>query len=912
MRALVLVLAGMYATAVLNRMVDPAVAAASPPTAIIPTLGFLAAGIAWSFRPLPPRYAHPAAFAAVVVIAAETIIRGSGISGTNLTWTLIGAGAILLRTRWLIACDGAVILAWAGASLLGVGDWRLNDLDYTLSIVTATALGGVIFVARRGDIQSALDAARSAEESRDGYRRLMAVLQDGVVRLDGEGRITRMNQRAQDILGSGEAEVAGRSFADAGWTYETKDGGPFDLSALAYRTVIATHAPAAGGVVGIRRADGRLTWVRQAAAAGRFDSGGRPDEIIVSLADVTALHDALLATSASEARVRELVDTAGDLIAIVGPNDTVDFANPAVGRVLGRPMSEILGAPVLALADPVDRERAAAELADGPGGPDGVMTMRALRGDGASVWLEIKSHRLGDGRLELIGRDVSARMALQAERDRLADALEQSSDAVLLADQANLVVYVNRAFEMMHRTSRDALIGRSAEAIGVLDEPTGILAERQAAMETAGRWSGDLVHQFADGERMVANSRLIVVRDASNQPVGSLLLESDVTWERGVAERLAGAARMEAVGQLAGGIAHDFNNLLTAILGHAELAAALVDHPDVGESLGEITKAGQRARTLTAQLLAFGRRALLRPERVSLEAVVAALEPMLRGFVGEDVRLVVELQPAPAVRVDRSLLEQSIVNLVGNARDAMAGQGTITITVGPGDEHTPGDERSWTMLRVTDTGTGIPPEVRARMFEPFFTTKAPGQGTGLGLAMVHAFADQAGGRVDVSTGPTIGTSMTVVLPAADAEATPLLSEVVTPDSRTAGATVLVVEDEQVLRAIARRVLSAMGYRVLVAASGEDAEAIAAEPGESIDLLFTDIVMPGMHGITLAERLRRARPGLRVLVTSGYTRDDVARRGITMPDRHFLPKPYTPSMLQAAIEDVFGHDLPAGD
>jgi CheY-like chemotaxis protein/anti-sigma regulatory factor (Ser/Thr protein kinase) len=263
--------------------------------------------------------------------------------------------------------------------------------------------------------------------------------------------------------------------------------------------------------------------------------------------------------------------------------------------------------------------------------------------------------------------------------------------------------------------------------------------------------------------------------------------------------------------------------------------------------------------------------------------------------------------PTPGlVEVDASLLEHAVVNLVVNARDAMPDGGLIRITAGvpSPDERAP--EGGWVAIRVSDTGPGIPPEVAEHMFEPFFSTKPAGRGTGLGLAMVHGFVEQSGGRLRVRTQPDTGTTFTILLPVSSAiavdrvpaEAPVPAMGIVHVDGR---GTVLVAEDEAVLRAIAERALRKAGYTVLLADSGEQAVRMATDHAASIDLLFTDIVMPGIHGIALAKSMRATRPGIRVLITSGYTQDDVVRRGVDMGETPFLAKPYTPSGLVAAVE-----------
>jgi PAS domain S-box-containing protein len=602
------------------------------------------------------------------------------------------------------------------------------------------------------------------------------------------------------------------------------------------------------------------------------------------------------------------------VILVVDVGGRITFANQAVTSVLGLAPEAVVGLGAAEMVVWPERAVAEARLA-GLGTQEEALDVCVRRPDGRPVWLEVRGRRMATGAAELVARDVTARHALQEERDRLAIAVEQSTDAVVLTDRDGRAVYVNDAFEHMHGVPKTEVLGTLPELWDPDEAGKAEVDERMATVLATGRWSGDVVHRHADGSEITALTRIVAIRDDHGTPAGFLGLVTDVTRERALEANLARAARMEAIGQLAGGVAHDFNNLLTAVLGHAELATlAAEDRPDVRAELEEITRAGERAQALTRQLLAFGRRSLLRPRVVDLGEVALGLEPMLRRLIGEDVSLqvVVDDPPGP-VEVDASLLEHAIVNLIVNARDAMPGGGLIRVTAGRPD---PGEspEGAWAMLRVTDTGTGIPPDVLERIFEPFFSTKPQGKGTGLGLAMVHGFVDQSGGQLRVSTHPNAGTKFSILLPVAEGARLPerpVPSVGRESGRRTHAGTILVAEDEAVLRAIVERALQNAGYTVLMADSGERAVSLAAEYPGPIDLLFTDIVMPGIHGLTLARALRSTRPETRVLITSGYTEDDVVRRGVDLADMPFLPKPYTPSGLVAAVAEQLAADPAQG-
>ena len=370
-------------------------------------------------------------------------------------------------------------------------------------------------------------------------------------------------------------------------------------------------------------------------------------------------------------------------------------------------------------------------------------------------------------------------------------------------------------------------------------------------------------------------------------------------------EQLRQARKMEAIGQLAGGIAHDFNNLLTAILGYSELLRdRLAEVPAAVADLEEITKAGQRAASLTQQLLAFSRKQLLEPQVLDLNQVVAEIEKMLRRIIGEDVRLeTTPSQTSARVRVDRSQIDQVLLNLAVNARDAMPRGGTLTIQTGfaaPPDTLVPHGAPSptdgWVSLVIRDTGTGIPPEVQARMFEPFFTTKGLGKGTGLGLSTVFGIVTQSGGYIGVNSQLGRGTTFTIYVPAVRDAVEPVASSRGDVDSSVGTETILVVEDDAGIRELVRKVLSGRGYTVLEAANGTDAVAMADQNDGVIHLLLTDIVMPDLYGPDLAQRIVARRQKIGVLYVSGYTTRFSLDISSLSTGVNFLHKPFTPDSL----------------
>jgi len=413
------------------------------------------------------------------------------------------------------------------------------------------------------------------------------------------------------------------------------------------------------------------------------------------------------------------------------------------------------------------------------------------------------------------------------------------------------------------------------------------------------------------GERVV-HSEARAVLDGRGRPVALEGVVQDVTERVRLEEQLRQSQKLQAVGSLAGGVAHDFNNLLTVILSAGQLLADTLPEgsPDRLDAQ-EIVAAARRGAALTRQLLAFGRRQRIELRPVELGRVVAGVEGMIRRLIGEDVSVTLRLpEPSPLVLADPHQLEQVLVNLAANARDAMPGGGSLVVSsglraVGPTEAGSLGlpSPGEYVVLSVSDTGLGMGPETQRRVFEPFFTTKPVGQGTGLGLSTVHGIVTQLGGAVQVESALGRGTTFTILLPvhagpaaaagAGAASAPPPLREAV-------GKTVLLVEDQPEVRRIARRGLEQAGYRVLAASNGEEALSVAAGEAD-IDLLLTDVVMPGMGGPALAARLRAERPGLRVLLMTGYA-DGAGPDGGAWGEP-ILAKPFAPRALLDKVGEV---------
>jgi len=516
---------------------------------------------------------------------------------------------------------------------------------------------------------------------------------------------------------------------------------------------------------------------------------------------------------------------------------------------------------------------------------------------------------------------VSTQVAMAIERKRTEEQLHESERKYRLLFETNpepMFVYdfetlrimaVNEAAITRYGYSESEFLALTIRDIRSVEEQARL--EQELARRTdEGAVRTDVRHRAKDGRLFEVDLVARPLEFAGRR--ARLVLARDVTAQRHLEHQLRQSQKMEAVGQLAGGIAHDFNNLLTAILGSTQLLLHATPPGDARrEDVEEIRNAGLRAAELTRQLLAFSRRQVLAPKVLELNAVVANMDKMLRRLIGDDVELATALHAeAGAVNADPGQLEQVLLNLVVNARDAMPGGGRVLIEttrmtlrdelVERRHRLPPGD---YVCLAVADSGLGMDEATQAHLFEPFFTTKEVGKGTGLGLATVYGIVKQSGGYIWVYSEPGRGTTVKVYLPRVRGAAEPPLPAPELPPLRGGKETVLLVEDAAPVRTLARRSLEARGYRVLDAADGPSALELSARHAGEIDVLVTDVVMPGMSGRELAERLAPTRPRMKVLYTSGYTDDAMVRQGVLNAGVAFLQKPFVPDTLARKVRDV---------
>jgi len=539
------------------------------------------------------------------------------------------------------------------------------------------------------------------------------------------------------------------------------------------------------------------------------------------------------------------------------------------------------------------------------------------RPDGSLRWLRTNKLPLRDREGEVIGvigtyEDITERKRVEAEHTRLVTAIEQAAETLMVTDIRGTIEYVNPAFTRITGYSREEVLGQNPRILKSGKQDQVFYQQLWATILRGEIWHGELINRRKEGNLYTEEMNIAPVRDALGEVTHFIATKQDVTEHKQLGQQLIQAQKMEAVGRLAGGVAHDFNNLLTIINGYAALLSEETSTEDPRRArLKEILMAGERAASLTRQLLAFSRRQVLEPRVLNLNSVLADIEKMLRRLIGEDVELVSTLKPdVGRVKVDPGQIEQVIMNLALNARDAMPEGGKLLIETSNVEidekyvrSHSPMMPGKYVMVAVSDTGCGMDLDTQAHIFEPFFTTKEEGRGTGLGLATVYGIVKQSGGFIWVYSEPGRGSTFKIYLPFIEENVPKAKPAKVRTKQVKGSETVLVVEDEGGVRSLVCQTLASQGYKVLEAAGAAQALKISEQHTEPIHLLLTDVVMPQTDGKKLAMRLSTLHPETKVLYMSGYTDDAIVRHGILNVGTSFLQKPFLPRVLLLKIREV---------
>jgi len=667
----------------------------------------------------------------------------------------------------------------------------------------------------------------------------------------------------------------------------------------------------------IVRKDGECRWINDRRRMF-YDEGGKllcVDGLCLDISDQKKaeldLRAAFEGAEAERARSEAIIAGMGDGISIHSPDLVILYENRVLQELMGKREGDTChrfhgclprgneGCPIRKTFTDGGIHTIETEAVTGRGSVAVEVTTSPIRGVGGEV-----------ASVVCIVRDISGRKRDEEERRRLAAAVEHAADAILVTDAEWIVQYVNPAFEKVTGYAREEVLGRNPYILAADGENIRVYLGIEEKIRSGSPWKGRMKNKRKDGVLLEQDTVIYPIRDPGGKIVNHVIASRDITREVLLEKQARTAQQMEAVGTLAGGIAHDFNNALTGIIGFADLLRMRLEkEPKLQRDVDEILKCAERASTLTRQLLAFARRQVIEPVSLGLNTVVRDLSRLMKKVSGESIEVRTRLTGGiPPVFADRGQLEQVLLNLCLNSRDAMPGGGEFFVST---DTVAWAGERvedtavmaagQYVLLSVADSGSGMDDATRKRAFEPYFTTKAPGKGTGLGLSMVYGIVKQNGGFVFLDTRPGKGTTFRIYFPASEAVSS---EKAEWKEAAVKGGveTILLAEDEEAIRNLAERSLRGYGYEVLAARDGAEAVALfAAHPEIAIAVL--DVVMPRLGGKEALDAMRRIRPELKALFTSGYSTDRIHESFILLPGIEFLPKPYGPASLARRVREV---------
>ena len=865
---------------------------------------------------------------------------------TALSFVLVGAGEISLALGGV-----AALRSWSGDSTRGVllrsflpamllfilvEDWLaavpaaslnpalLHSLTALLVCVVIVVMTG--WTARR--VGDALDRARETlRSSEERFKHLFQQSAAGMVIVSPSFCFLQVNDAFCKMLGYTEAELMGRTLQDV-----TK---PEDqpVSSELVRRVLSGEIETFHFEKRYLRKDGDVAWGLVSASVIRGPQN-QPLHLVAQIQDITEHKRAEEALRESESQNRELFESSSDALFVIA-TDTGQImdANDMASAAYGYDRDELLARKSTDLsAEPEDTHRRVQEAHTKPGQVFRIPLRLHRKKDGTVFPVEITARSFVREKQVLLlvsSRDITERkraeeeLRASEERSRtLVRALQCASECISITDTENRILFVNDEFIRTYGYGEHELIGQNISVLRSARTSPEVYDE-VLPTTMAGSWCGELWNRTKGGRDFPISLATSVVYDEGGQTVALVGIARDMTERKRAEEerstlqaQLQQAQKMESIGRLAGGVAHDFNNMLTVINGYSQMLLSNLGAGDpLRDTLAEIYNAGERAAGLTRQLLAFSRKQVLEPRRLDVNRLVEEMRPMLERLVGEDIEVSVALHAEGGmIYADSHQLEQVVMNLVVNARDAMPGVGKLLVETDnvERDEsytrsHLEARVGRYVVLAVSDTGVGMDEETKNRIFEPFFTTKGIGKGTGLGLSMVQGIVAQSGGYVDVYSEQGRGTTFKIFMPA--------LAEGAADAGRPAAVpvlggkeTVLVVEDQAEVRKFAVAVLKSYGYRVIPAEHA--GEALLLCERERIDLVLTDVVMPHVSGRELADRLETLQPGIKVLFMSGYTDNVIESHGVLEEGVKFIQKPFSSEDLAGKVRAVLGMTVQA--
>ncbi|MFH1985280.1 MAG: PAS domain S-box protein [Pseudomonadota bacterium] len=632
-----------------------------------------------------------------------------------------------------------------------------------------------------------------------------------------------------------------------------------------------------------------------------------------------ALHSSNEMLKASEARYIDLYDNAPDMyLSADAQTAAITTCNQTLADTLGYPKAEIIGRSIYEIYHPacLDRAKQAhTEFLERGEIHDRELQLRKKDGSKLDVSLNVSAVRAKDGAIvssRATLRDITERKQAEASIRQLSQAIEQSPVSIVITNTAGSIEFVNAKFTQVTGYAVAEALGQNPRILKSGETAADEYERLWKTISSGGVWRGEFINRKKNGELFREQATIAPVRNADNLITHYVAVKEDITERKNLEAQLSQAQKMEVVGQLAGGVAHDFNNMLGVIIGYTEMLLELEDLDDLlREYLDEILAAGHRSTDITRQLLAFARKQTVVPKILDLNETVERMLKMLRRLIGEHIELAwlpgAKLWP---VKMDPSQIDQILANLCVNARDAIAGVGNVTIETQTADfdevycaDHRGFIPGEYVVLAVSDNGSGMDKPTMDKIFEPFFTTKPVGKGTGLGLATVYGIVKQNDGFINVTSGPGHGSTFKIYLPRYTVAVGQALAARHTPSGLMGHATILIVEDEISHLTMVKLILEGYGYRVLAASTPDDALLMASEYSGGIHLLLTDVVMPEMNGLALANKMTALLPDILCLYMSGYSGDIIAHHGIIEAGGHFIQKPFSKQALAEKVREV---------
>lgn len=811
------------------------------------------------------------------------------------------------ETPFIIVTGSLSEEAAADAIKSGAWDYVVKERLFRLKSAVGNALE---LKSERQQIQKAQENLKKSEER---FRLISTSAKDAIIMMDERGLVNFWNPASEKIFGYSEQEMLGKPLHDiiAPEPYLSQ----YKSAADDFRKHGIGNAVGNTMEVEARHKDGTPVPVELSLA--RMNLEGKWGAVGV-IRDISERKKAETALRESETRYRTLFEQSQDAIYILY-NERFMRINQRFSDLFGYQPEEVYNPEFNFMQLVADESRGLIEerlrrLQNGEN-LEPVYEFIAKNKNGQRVFCEVSAsyvnYENGVATQGII-RDISARKAAEEEILKLSQAVEQSPVSVMLTDLDGNIEYVNQQFVKNSGYQREEAIGQNPRFLKSGETTQEEYKVLWDTIKSGKTWTGEFHNIKKNGELFWEETIIAPIFNSEGQATHFLALRQDVTQQKVLEEQFRQAQKMEAVGHLAGGIAHDFNNLLTVINGFSELLISRIDETSpMREDLLQIKQAGHRAGALTRQLLAFSRKQILRPEILDANALISNMEKMLGRLITESIKMNTSYAPnLKRIKMDPGQLEQVVMNLVVNARDAMPEGGTLTIET----ENIYLDEKyslhhkdtpsGWyIIINISDTGVGMDADIKKHIFEPFFTTKEKGRGTGLGLSTVYGIIKQSGGNIIVDSEPGNGTTFKIYLPALD-QTQPQLTEPTDTQLNLKGdETIFVVEDEDAVRALVCRTLSSYGYNIKESANPAEALERLKSSDLKIDLLLTDMIMPNLSGKQLAEKALKQRPKLKILYMSGYTDEVIIHQGIQGKRTSFIHKPFTNNELLRQIRQI---------